>query len=335
MKSKFSLLILSSVLFACEPDRIEPKIDCATANVSVIVTNVVGSSCIADDGSISVAGSGGESPYKFSISGNDPTEDSVFTDLAPGNYSITIQDVNNCSNTIEATVNNSAGFNIEVVAEGTSCTANTGTISVTTVGGKAPFQFQLGTGPLVSDSVFTELAEGSYTITAIDANQCHTTAPTTISKATNLSVTFTIQDAGCGTSNGRITANVNGGVEPYQYKFGSGAFGSSNVFNNLSTGNYTLTIQDASGCDDSGSAKVLSGVKFSTSISSIIASNCATGSCHGGSVSPNLSGFENIKQNAAAIKNETQSKRMPKGGSITQSQIDAIACWVNDGAPNN
>ena len=46
--------------------------------------------------------------------------------------------------------------------------------------------------------------------------------------------------------------------------------------------------------------------------------------------------FSNIQSSASQIKSLTQSGAMPKNGSkLSQTQLDAIACWVDDGALNN
>jgi hypothetical protein len=79
--------------------------------------------------------------------------------------------------------------------------------------------------------------------------------------------------------------------------------------------------------------------KFSTDISTIIQNSCAISSgCHGnGSINgPGpLTTFNQIKNAAASIKSEVVSKRMPLGGSLTNSQIQSISCWVDNGALNN
>lgn len=335
MKIKSSFLILSTFLIACEPDRIDPKADCASSDLAVTVTNVVGASCSTNDGSISVSGSGGEAPYQYSLDEDNFQEEAVFADLSVGNYTITIKDANDCTATVESTVNNSAGFSIEASAEATNCTANDGSISVTPSGGEGPFQYQLDNGAFVDSGTFEDLAEGNYTITAKDANGCEAVTQVSVENAVSLEVALTTQTAGCGTSNGSITVSVDGGNEPYQYKIGNGAFGNSNIFNGLAVGNHNITVMDASGCNESISGKILSGIKFSSSISAIIANNCATSGCHNGSQSPDLSSFNGIQANAAAIKTATANGNMPKNGSLSQAQKDAIACWVNDGAPNN
>jgi len=79
--------------------------------------------------------------------------------------------------------------------------------------------------------------------------------------------------------------------------------------------------------------------KFSTDISAIIQSSCAISSgCHGNGSTNGpgpLTTFNQIKNAAAFIKSEVVNKRMPLGGSLTNSQIQSISCWVDNGALNN
>lgn len=77
-------------------------------------------------------------------------------------------------------------------------------------------------------------------------------------------------------------------------------------------------------------------VAFSTQIAPIIQANCAVSGCHAaGAILPELTSFEKRKASAAEIKHETQSLHMPppsSGKSLTQEEINLIACWVNQGA---
>lgn len=75
-------------------------------------------------------------------------------------------------------------------------------------------------------------------------------------------------------------------------------------------------------------------ITFTGNVKSIIDSNCIQ--CHGnGGTSPNLTTLNSIKANANKVKSEVVSRRMPRGGSLTQTEIDAIACWVDNGALDN
>jgi uncharacterized membrane protein len=50
-----------------------------------------------------------------------------------------------------------------------------------------------------------------------------------------------------------------------------------------------------------------------------------------------IDGVQKLKNLAASVKLRTANKSMPPSGSsqLTQSQIDLIGCWVDDGALNN
>jgi len=75
-------------------------------------------------------------------------------------------------------------------------------------------------------------------------------------------------------------------------------------------------------------------VSYTNDINLLLTQKCAP--CHiGGGQFPDLTTYESVSQNAAAIKAQTQSGNMPRGGSLTQDQIDLIACWVDNGALDN
>ena len=76
-------------------------------------------------------------------------------------------------------------------------------------------------------------------------------------------------------------------------------------------------------------------VSFETDIAPIIENNCAISGCHGGNISPDLRNFSTIQARANRIKIRTQNRTMPRGRSLTQMEIDQIACWVDGGALDN
>ncbi|WP_165917197.1 gliding motility-associated C-terminal domain-containing protein [Flaviaesturariibacter aridisoli] len=70
-----------------------------------------------------------------------------------------------------------------------------------------------------------------------------------VSVVSGIAANATVVPAGC-TPNGSITVNVTSGTgtPPYTYQLNNGTPQSSNVFNNLPAGNYTVTIKDVTGC---------------------------------------------------------------------------------------
>jgi len=81
------------------------------------------------------------------------------------------------------------------------------------------------------------------------------------------------------------------------------------------------------------------GVSFSQTISPIISMNCAVSGCHvQGRQQPTLETYAQISSNAGKIKTRTSNGTMPppiSGSSLSQNEIDEIACWVDAGAPDN
>ena len=64
--------------------------------------------------------------------------------------------------------------------------------------------------------------------------------------------------------------------------------------------------------------------------------NCAVSGCHNGTQFPDFRSLSNIQQNKDQIRQRTQTGNMPPNGrSLTQQQIDLIACWIDDGALDN
>lgn len=73
-------------------------------------------------------------------------------------------------------------------------------------------------------------------------------------------------------------------------------------------------------------------ISFAKDVKPIIDVNCA--SCHGPN-SPNLTRFGSIKENAASIRTQVDTRRMPIGSSLTTNEITTILNWIDDGALDN
>ena len=78
-------------------------------------------------------------------------------------------------------------------------------------------------------------------------------------------------------------------------------------------------------------------VSYADFIRPLIDNNCMP--CHNGDgtepFAPNLTTYTAVESIASLIKDVTQSRRMPKDGTLTEAEIAAIGCWVDDGAQNN
>lgn len=215
------------------------------------------------------------------------------------------------------------------------CLQENGSIEVSATGGTGTYLFRINGGEPQTASVFVELGAGVYQVAAIDDNNCAGTLEVTVQNKDGLNITFQMSDAGCEDLDGSITIEAFDGVEPYQYKIGESSFSDNNIFTGLTAGNHTVVVKDASGCELTQTIKIRSGISYSASIEPIIQTNCIVSGCHNGSQFPDFRNFNNIQANASSIKTLTGNRTMPEDGSLTQAEIDMIACWVDDGAVGN
>jgi hypothetical protein len=228
----------------------------------------------------------------------------------------------------------------------TACSPANGSITINATGGKTPYTFSINNVDFLTSSVFDNLSAGTYTLTVKDANSCTRTTTVDIASigSTLAAIVENIQpNTDCSTGNGSFTITASQGGGGYQYKLGSGSFGTSNSFTALETGAYSVTVKDAFNCEFTVNDIVISsntGVSYQTDIKPILEANCIKSGCHNGDngAARNWSVFANVKAKATGIKTRTGNKSMPKDIAPTglpQNQIDLIACWVDDGAIDN
>jgi hypothetical protein len=217
-----------------------------------------------------------------------------------------------------------------------NCELMDGRVEVAASGGSGTYRYVLADGEPVESPVFEGLGASVYQVTAIDANNCSATIETTLKNSNGMNINFeTTNSGGCSGSQGTLTVTAFDGTEPYQYRLNDGTYSSSHSFDGLSRGVYNLTVSDASGCQVTQPVRITSGISFAQSIKPIIENSCAINDCHNGSQFPDFRVFKNIHDNAARIKALTADRTMPQDGTLTQAEINMIACWVDDGALDN
>ena len=227
--------------------------------------------------------------------------------------------------------------NATVLSDAT-CGQSDGSFEIVASGGTGDYFYSLNGGAAQSSSVFNNLAAGSYVIRISDALSCTNELTVNIANQDGVNASISnMTDSDCENPNGTISIAASGGVEPYEYKLDDNVFQGSGNFSALGPGQYTVTVKDASGCEISLQAEILSDVVFAQ-VKSIIQTNCAVSGCHNGNVFPDLRNDNNIAANSGRIRTRTTSRSMPpssSGRSLSSSEIAEIACWVNDGANLN
>lgn len=219
-----------------------------------------------------------------------------------------------------------------------------GSALVAVRGGKGPYLFSFfedfrETQP---SSELENLAAGNYTVYVRDQNFCETSDSFNVGVAEG-AISFSLtqsSDAGCGGSEGVVKVDASGGSGEYTYRVNGETAQTENTLVGLAAGETEFEVMDTDGCQVSVNFRVNSGVSFgstidgqSESIQNIITENCAISGCHVAETAlPDFTLFASIEANADEIKIRTQNRTMPQNSTLTQEQIDLIACWVDDGA---
>ncbi len=227
---------------------------CLNTKLTYVVpepTALVATYSIVNQNVIIVTATGGTGPYQYSLNGVDYQSSNVFTNAIPGNYTIRVRDGEGCGTTINATV--APFLNVTAfVTKDLDCSGNgnNGIITANATGGQSPYTYSIDNGfSYQSFNVFNNLSAGTYTIKAKDAlNSVTNPFAITIAPLVNVTGVALVTNA-TSCSNASILVQANSGQAPYVYSIDNGqTFTNSNVFNNLTPGNYSFQIKDSKGC---------------------------------------------------------------------------------------
>jgi gliding motility-associated-like protein len=201
------------------------------------------------NGSIVITVSGGTTPYSYSWSNGQTTQDVL--GIPSGTYTVTVTDGNGCNTSTPISISQpAAAINASTTVTGTvSCfSGNNGAIDLTVTGGTTPYSYLWSTGANTED--VSGLSAGTYTVTVTDVNGCTYSISEVISQpvgalSTNINISPPVS---CfGGSNGIVDITVSGGTAPYNYVWSTGA--TTQDITGMPAGVYTITITDQNGCN--------------------------------------------------------------------------------------
>jgi hypothetical protein len=292
-----------------------------------ISTTQINPTCTANNGSITASGSGGTPPYTYSINGGLFFASGQFNNLTPGVYAVTVKDASGCTTGVNLTLANQPLPTVAAVVQSTSCGNNNGTVTATVTGGTAPYQYSINGTTFQAGNSFINLAPGTYTLYAADANGCLGTGSVTIlNTALPKATAFSIA-AGCNNNDGSVIVTGSLGEAPYTFSLDGVVYQSSGTFTGLAAGFYTVYIKDARGCVTTTGVPVNNSSGLSINTVTPLAANCSnpTGSitvaATGGSA-PLQYSIDGINFQAGNIFNAL----LP--GTYTVSVKDANGCIV-------
>ncbi|GIS08375.1 MAG: hypothetical protein CM15mP112_04870 [Flavobacteriales bacterium] len=209
--------------------------------------------CLNPNGSVDIDVTGGNGNYSYNWSNGQTTQN--LSNLSAGNYSVTVNDILNCSiafgpinltspSPINWTVNttNYNGFEISCYDQ------SDGEIYIATSGGTGTITYNWPSLNSTNDTV-TNLSAGSYTVIASDDANCTSTQLIELYQPTQIIIQDSITQLSCNNSSPLFSAEltISGGLPSYNINW----FGVNN--SSLTTGTYPYLVSDLNGCSISDS----------------------------------------------------------------------------------
>ena len=249
--------------------------------------------CFNSDGSLTLYITGGTAPYYYSAStGNvDVSYAQQFTlsSLPSGTYSVSVTDAGLCNINITTSLQSPQSIaSVSISSTNSNCSSNDGSITVAVSQGSTPYTYTLikpNGDTLVTASaqplqVYTGLVEGTYTVFVSDTTGCAYSQEVYIFAQDTFTISTSITGTTCGANNGTVQViRTTGGTGPYDFSLDDNQIVldtslSAITFSNVSAGQHTVTVTDATGCTQTQQVLVTSQPLLTFSLYS---EGCGTG----------------------------------------------------------
>jgi hypothetical protein len=214
-----------------------------------IDADITNTSCNQNNGSISLVLSNGAYPLSFSWDHDISLNSMVASGLGSGTYNVTVTEATGCQKveTFEVVEDNEVEANIASITN-PICENDEGEISINTIGGQAPYQFEWSHDMSINSASLTGLFSGIYTVTVTDVNGCQDVLDITLVSLDDFGVSVSTTPQSCPDVNdGNATVNTLS-PGPFTYEWNTPNGSNTNSESDLSPGSYSVTVMDDTGC---------------------------------------------------------------------------------------
>ena len=216
-------------------------VDCTTLFVKGKTTDIT---CSGDKtGAIQLMVIGGMKPYNYKWS--NTFSDTYISNLQAGTYSVIVTDSNLCSVQKTFTITEPAKVAMNAILTAPTCSLSNGKIALSVSGGTSPYTYKWNDG--TTNSELSNKSAGQYVITITDNEACVQTETFDLSNTNAPIISLdSVVSSKCTQSNGKIALTVTGGTSPLSFNWNDNA--TTEDRDAISSGNYSLTVNDAAGC---------------------------------------------------------------------------------------
>jgi gliding motility-associated-like protein len=178
---------------------------------------------------------------------NSSTQESVTHVFSgPGTYTVSLSITFNAVTVTHTEDVHILSANVSVITPIRCFGDNNGSVRADVTGGIGGYTYVWNTFPVEFVPVLTGLSPGNYTVKVNAADACEVEASVDLVQPDNIEIGINAINERCSNQMGSITSTVQGGIQPYDYLWSTGAVTSG--LTNLVAGTYSLTVTDNNGC---------------------------------------------------------------------------------------
>lgn len=243
---------ISDVVTNCE---ISESISLEFDNPPAITATKVNTTCGQSNGILDIEVVGGTTPLNIEWSNNAESLDQI--SLAAGSYTLTITDVNGCTDDSTFIIEPSETPTSDLEITNPSCGNDTGSVVTNLTNAQAPvtYSWTLDGSPFASFANLEDLAAGTYILNASDGNGCIVRDTAVLVYSDQPTLSTEVEGTICGLETGSINLTVDGGSGDVTFLWSPGNETTQNL-QDLGFGCYSVVVTDANGCEVSAEACV-------------------------------------------------------------------------------
>lgn len=205
----------------------------------------------ADDGSIDLIVDSPFPPYDYSWSNGAEGPD--LSGLPTGTYTVSVTDEVGCQTTLDFLIDSPPEFAFDTLVTMPTCNGGTdGAVSLVVNGGTPGYEFNWQNMGFRPDNSLQNISQGDYSVVVRDQHGCETPMVLPVRELELIldPAAEAIVPPSCfGFADASISVDIGNGLPAYQYNFNDGnGFVSSDMKAGLTSGTYTVNVQDANLC---------------------------------------------------------------------------------------